>query len=426
MHCSITVNLLESHARLGDDARIPWALALLTGRVAIQTLALVLAVVSSAFFIVLSLHSLVTYPLSLALFVKDRPSPSLSPPSAARPGLAICVSAYNEDDVILEKVETVLAMAQAYGPATVHVYADCPTDGTVEILRGFGDRIDLVVGDQRRGKTYGMNLLAARSDSALIMFTDANVRSETDAAIELVRPFLDESVGMTTAKLIYSNRGETPTSTLGAIYWSIEELIKRIETGKVGLIGCDGAMFVIRRSAYDPPPPYLIDDLYLSLRVLIQGLRVVSLDHVNVFERSATGNVEEKRRKQRIACQALNVHRYLWPQLRRMPRGALYAYISHRVLKWMMPFTTLGAAVSLLLAASLIWSWQGVLGSVAAVAVVLIVGEYLSLRPLSLVNSALLSLFGVATGVIESLFMKKTYSVWEPALSVRKEGNEAR
>lgn len=375
-------------------------------------------------FVLLSLHSLFTYPLSLGLFMRDRPPPALAPPGERRPTLAICVSAYNEQEVIVEKVETLLAMAAAYGPATVHVYADCPSDETVERLRAFADRIDLVVGDRRRGKTYGMNVLASRSASALLMFTDANVRSEIDAASELVRPFLDPTVGMTTARLIYSNRGETPTSTLGAVYWSIEEQIKRIETRKVGLIGCDGAMFIIRRSAYDQPPPYLIDDLYLSLRILIQGLRVVSIDHVTVFERSATGTVEEKRRKQRIACQALNVHRYLWPQLRRMPRGALYAYISHRVLKWMMPFAVLGAIVSGLIGLALLFSWNAVLIGVVATAAVLFIAEQVNFKPISLINSALLSLYGVGTGVVESIVFRKTYSVWEPALSVREEGVE--
>ncbi|WP_194920129.1 glycosyltransferase [Novosphingobium sp. NBM11] len=381
---------------------------------------------ASVLFLALAFHSLVTYPISLQLLSRRQPPLSLEPRDSARPSLAICVSAYNEQEVIAEKITCLLAMAQAYGPATVHVFADCPTDGTVGILRGFADRIDLVESDQRRGKTYGMNMLAARSDSDLIMFTDANVRSSDDAALELVRPFGDPSVGMVTAKLVYSNPGETPTSTLGATYWSIEERIKRIETRTVGLIGCDGAMFVIRRSAYEVPPAHLIDDLYLSLTVLIKGLRVVSVDHVLVFERSATGSIEEKRRKQRISCQAIKVHRFLWPQLRLMPALPLYAYISHRVLKWMMPFSLLGLAISATLLLGLAISPLAAAAVIPAAAALLYVGDRLGIHQASLAISAIISLHGVGLGVLEGAFTRKTYAVWEPAISVRSEEVEAR
>lgn len=374
---------------------------------------------AGASFLVLSAHSFLTYPLSLKLFARRLPPPVLTPADACRPSLAICVSAYNEQDVITGKIRKLLAMAEAYGPATIHVYADCPSDDTVRLLRHFGDRIDLVVGDVRRGKTLGMTLLAARSDSELLMFTDANVQSDVDAAIELVRPFADPMVGMTTAKLIYSNRRETATSALGAAYWAIEEAIKRIETHTVGLIGCDGAMFVMRRSLYRAPPPQLIDDLYLSLSILLQHRRVISIEQVAVFERSATGAGEEQRRKQRIACQAINVHRALWPGLRRLPRLTLYAYLSHRVLKWLMPFFLLGAAVS---GAGVLAQLIGLVPAAALIgagaAAVTVAGRF-GLKPLSLVSSAILSLTGVGAGVIESLAGRKTYTVWEPVATVR-------
>lgn len=370
-------------------------------------------------FLAATVHPSVIYPLTLRFLMRRRPAPALAPPDAPRPSLAICVCAYNEADVIVDKVETLLAMAAEYGPATVHVYADAPADDTVALLTPYRERIDLVVGGERRGKTFGMNTLVARTQADLLMFTDANVQSDIDAAAELVRPFVDPTIGMVTAQLIYSNPGETPTSTLGALYWSKEESIKRLESVTVGLVGCDGAMFVLRRSIHQPPPPHLIDDLYLSLRVMITGYRVVSLDHVRVFERSATGNVEEKRRKQRIACQAINVHRALWGQLRRMRPALLYAYLSHRVLKWMIPFSLAGASACLLAAAALVLPAVVVVPGVLALAALLYVADRLHIPPLSFAASAVLSLWGVAAGVMESFLLNKTYAVWEPAQSVR-------
>ena len=371
-------------------------------------------------FLALAAHPLLTYPLSLLLVTK-RPPVSVRPADAARPTLAICMCAYREHDVIAAKIERLIEMMEAYGPATVHVYIDAADDGTTEIAELCANRIDLVVGTERAGKTHGMNLLVARSTSELLLFTDANVESSADVAIKLTAPLADPTVGGATAKLVYSNSQESPTSRLGALYWALEEWIKRIESSRTGLIGCDGALFVMRRSLHVPPPPFLIDDLYLSLQILLAGSRIVSVDHVEVFERSATGADEEKARKQRIACQAINVHRVLWRDLRRMPLTRLYGYLSHRPIKWLMPFFVAGAALSAFAALVVAAGPTIAILTLGLLTGVLVVGEKRQVRPVSLVSSALLSLFGVGIGVIESIFLKKTYTVWHPAMSVRRE-----
>jgi GT2 family glycosyltransferase len=364
-------------------------------------------------------HCFVLYPLSLRLLYRRAPAPRLALAGAPRLPLAICLCAYNEERLIVAKIERLLDVANAYGPATIHVYADAPSDSTVDLLGRFGDRIDLVVGEVRAGKTFGMNLLVARSKSDLILFTDANVVSDADCAIELARPFADPAIGCVTAHLIYLNQGESPTSAIGALYWRLEEAIKRIESDTVGVVGVDGAMFMIRRSLHRPPPPQLIDDLYLSLRVLIAGARIYSVDHVRVYERSAVVAVEEKQRKRRIACQAANVHRALWPELRRMPAPRLYAYLSHRVMKWLTPFLLAGAALSALAALDLAFGPAMASTALASALALLLIGHALDARPLSVLSSATLSLMGVAAGVLEAIFTGRTYTVWDPALSIR-------
>ena len=64
----------------------------------------------------------------------------------------------------------------------------------------------------------------------------------------------------------------------------------------------------------------------------------------------------------------------------------------------------------------------GPAASVAAVATglaLLLMGHSLGVRPFSVFSSAALSLAGVAAGVLESLFTNRTYTVWDPALSIR-------
>lgn len=368
-------------------------------------------------FLLLAVHPFVIYPVSLRFF--RRRAVAAPAVATARPRLAICISAYNEARSIRRRMERLIEAADAYGDATIHVYADGPQDGTIEILRDFADRVDLVVSHDRRGKTFGMNQLVARSTSELVMFTDANVMHDADIIEKLVTPFADPTIGCVSARLIYSNADDSATAATGAAYWRAEESIKSIESATVGLIGVDGAMFVLRRADHRPPPPHLIDDLYLSLMVLGLGKRLISAPDALVYERSATQAEEEYVRKRRIACQAMNVHRALWPQLRRLPMPALYGYLSHRVLKWMAPFTLLGAGLCATAVAMLLVGGVPVLAAGAAGVVLLMLARLARVAIAERLVTAALSLLGVAMGVVDSLWYGKTYAVWTPADTVR-------
>lgn len=381
-----------------------------------------IAIAVAAVSVLLGVHPFVTYPLSL-LAMRRKPLAKrmqVKENVAFSPSVAICMSAYNEAKVIAAKMDSLLAMAADYpGEVSIHVYADAPSDGTESILAGYSDRADIVIGTERRGKTWGMNHLAARSKSEFLLFTDANVVSEMDVVSKLASAFADPEVGLASARLRYSNPDESATSRAGAAYWELEEAIKRLESETVGLIGVDGAMFMVRRSAYDAPPPHLIDDFYISLSVLASGLRVISVEDVEVYERSAVLAGEEYMRKRRIACQAWNVHRALWPRLRRMPAAKLYGYISHRILKWLTPY--LMATFMLALLAVAIDRGGAVQTALVAGLLVaaLALGTAIRLRPATIVTSVLYSLFGVALGPVESWLLGKTYIVWLPADSVR-------
>src|SRR5207253_3620573 len=104
------------------------------------------------------------------------------------------------------------------------------------------------------------------------------------------------------------------------------------------VMGADGSLFAIRRRLHRPVPPNLIDDMFLSLSVLCDGYRVVRARNAIAFEESVTASVEEFRRKIRIACQAFNVHRLLWPRLRALTTLDRYKYISHKFVRWLVVY----------------------------------------------------------------------------------------
>lgn len=363
----------------------------------------------------LAAHPFVTYPQSLRLFPRRKLRAGLD--TRVRT-VALCMSAYNEERVIREKAENLLAMARAYGPAEIYIYVDGAADRTAELLEEYRDRIHVVVSEERRGKTLGLETLIRMSNSELLAFTDANVMGPEDGLVRLAAPFADPTIGLAGATLVYTNPNESPTAQSGAAYWGLEEGIKAEESETIGVMGVDGAFFMIRREAYAPPPPDLIDDLYVSLMVLIKGWHVVSSRDVVVNERSATAGLEEFRRKARISCQALNVHKRLWPQLARLPKPLLYGYLSHRLVKWFVPFLLLGSALFGMAGLIVLFG----LPAVQLIGLTLVVFVVANLARVSLaqrITAYGLALAGVGKGVLESLFGGKTYITWNPATSVR-------
>jgi cellulose synthase/poly-beta-1,6-N-acetylglucosamine synthase-like glycosyltransferase len=364
-----------------------------------------------------ALHPFFTYPLSLALFGTRRVANNTG--SASRPAVAICLSAYNEEAVIVEKIRSLIAAASIYGPATVHVYTDGCSDRTVELITPFADKFDLVVSPERRGKTHGMNLLMTRSDSPLVMFSDANVVASDQIVAQLAQPFQDPTVGCTTARLLYSNPEESATSHAGSVYWKLEEFIKSIESKTIGVIGVDGASFMVRRELYHQAPENLIDDLYVTLSVLAGGAAVIRVPEAVVYERSAVKAREEYNRKVRIACQAIRVHRHLWPSIRKLPFPKVYGYVSHRLMKWLMPFFLTSAGLALIAALWIQIGWPIVAIALALLALVMIGGRF-AVPGLAFVYTVGLSLIGVMNGVLLGLFSESAFVTWDPAQSVRE------
>jgi cellulose synthase/poly-beta-1,6-N-acetylglucosamine synthase-like glycosyltransferase len=370
--------------------------------------------------LIAALHPFVTYPWSLIVLPVLRPARRLTGgmPDIAM-DCAICVCAYNEEHIIARKVENLLALRAREPGLEILIYVDGASDRTAEILREYGSQISLHVGIRRLGKTYGMNLLASSAQAPILIFTDANVFMDMDCVRDFRRYFSDAEIGCVCGNLIYTNSGASATASSGSAYWRFEELIKRLEMESGSMIGADGSVFAIRRSLHQPPPDDIIDDFYLSLKVLCSGSRVVQASDALAYEESVVSGPEEFSRKIRIACQAFNVHRLLWPELRRLDGVTLYKYVSHKLIRWFTVY--LLAIAGLAFEAALIVAGHAPLAAVLLIcaAAALYVGYISSIRPFAQFASAIAALAGTGVGIWRSLRGER-YRTWTPAASIRR------
>lgn len=370
--------------------------------------------------LLLALHPFVTYPLSLLMLRKWRsPAPANAAHAPYRGEFAICMCAYNEASVIEAKIDNLLRLREREPGLQILVYVDAATDRTAELLLRHADKFDVQVSPQRHGKTHGMNLLVAKATAPVIVFTDANVMLDMNCLHNLRRYFGDPQIGCVCGNLVYTNGADSVTSATGSLYWRFEEAVKSMEEATGSVMGADGSLFAIRRELHHAPPDHIIDDMFVSFSILCDGYRIVQAKDATAYEESVISAKEEFKRKSRIACQAFNVHRLLWPRLRRLDALSLYKYVSHKLLRWWSIYFLLGGAVlfELGLIAAGLAQWALLLLTLTIVSVAL--GMRGSVKPFVQLTDVLMSLVGAGLGVWKSLRGER-YQTWSPATSIRK------
>ncbi len=368
------------------------------------------------------IYPYVIYPILLTLAPRrplkdDRPI--ARDPVSSKLSLAFC--AYNEAITLPEKIENLRRLRAADPDLEILAYSDGSADETAALLKAEESWIRVFASEQRLGKSHGMNTLVQAATGDFILFTDANVMVEPEALTAVRKAFRDPMVGCVCGRLVYTNPNESATAATGALYWRIEEKIKALESRSGSTMGADGSLFAVRRSLYPVVPPDIIDDMFVSLSILCDGYRVVRVPEVLAWERSATDSADEFRRKVRIACQAFNCHRLLWPRLRRLSPLNLFKYSSHKLVRWFgIYFVVLGIGAAM----AALWTMGLAAGALLlppALACAYWAARQLPLGPAAKVLEILRAMAATGVGLVKSVWGER-FQTWELPQSSRKTG----
>jgi cellulose synthase/poly-beta-1,6-N-acetylglucosamine synthase-like glycosyltransferase len=272
------------------------------------------------------------------------------------PTISIVIAAYNEVDVIADRLRNCLALDYPPDRLEVLVVADGCTDGTEAVVAACPDpRVRLLLRPRRAGKVNALNAAVAVAHGEIVVGSDANCFFRSDALHRLVRHFGDPRVAMVAGeKRIQAGPG---VASLGeGLYWRYESWLKRLDSRVSSVLGATGEIFAVRRSRYFPlPEDSIIEDFVLSMGLVMQGFRVVYEPEAIATETASASMADEFKRKVRIVAGGWQSVVRLWPLL--LPtRGVLtFQYLSHRVLRWIV----VPIALPLAFLASLLLAVQG-------------------------------------------------------------------
>ncbi len=264
-------------------------------------------------------------------------------------GISIIISVYNEEGVIREKLENTLKLIYPEPLLEIIVVSDGSTDRTNEIVESFGkSRVRLKAFSERKGKTACLNQVVPDAVGDIIIFTDANSMFPPDLLQKLSANFCGDQIGLVTGWTKYRVPGGTE-ETVG-LYARLEMITKQAESMVSSCVGADGAVFAIRKSLYLPLQDGDINDFVIPLNVIAQEKRVVLDPAVYCIERPGENETKEYRRQVRITNRTLRAIGRNIEFLNPFVYGSFsFFLLSHKVIRFLVPFSFLGVLVAALL-----------------------------------------------------------------------------
>jgi len=244
------------------------------------------------------------------------------------PAVSLIICAYNEEKNIEKKLQNTFSLDYPSEKLQVILADDGSTDNTVEIGKTFNTLEILPLA--RRGKTNAQNQAMKIANNEIIVFSDANNIFKTDAIRKLVQNFADTRIGAVCGELRYSNQQSKEN-----LYWKYEIAIKNAESRNGRLLGANGSIYAVRRSAYVSLPDDAISDHLEPIMIYGNGLDVVYEPNAVAIEESPKNVLKRKRR---IILRSLVSMKYILNLLNPLnPRTIFVPYFSHKFIRWFLP-----------------------------------------------------------------------------------------
>ena len=373
----------------------------------------------------LILHTYIFYPVSIQLLsLLFRKSYKLN--KNLLPKISIIISAYNEESVIESTLTNLYRQNYAKEKFEIIVGSDGSTDKTNDIIHQLVKKysnINFVPFEKRRGKKFVINDLVKVANGEVLVFSDSNTVYEKNAIAELAKYYADDRVGGVSGRLELIEKSDSvATGNKEATYWKYESWIKNCEGSLGYLIGANGGIYSIKKEYFVSMPPdvSVVDDLFLSLKILEQDKDMIYCKEAIASETIAPSIKWESERKARIIPRSFETIKQVKKLLFSKRLCISYNIWSHKIIRW---FTPLLLSILLLSNIAISLFHEGIFYNVmlflqAVIIILGIVGYFitklnLNIKIFQLFYYFLISNYALLKGFYR-YFTKKYKPTWDP------------
>ncbi len=268
--------------------------------------------------------------------------------SSSWPTVSFVIAAYNEQRVIARKLDNTLALDYPRERLEILVAADGSTDATVAIASRYADRgVRVLHEPERRGKSAALNRAVAACRGEIVVLSDANNDFAADALRALVRHFADPRVGGVCGRKTIRRCDDREASRGDGLYWRYESAIKVAESALGVVTTADGEICAIRRAAWRPIPPEVVnDDAELTFALVRAGLRLVYEPAAVSIEPASRTLEDDYRVKVRMIAGGFQTVALHWRELLPPRTRFAWMFLSHKLLRWCVPLLLVALAAS--------------------------------------------------------------------------------
>lgn len=293
--------------------------------------------------LVLIAYTYLGYPLLLLIRSKFRSRPVRR--ASIEPPVSVVIAMHNEARAVQQKLQNLLELDYPRELVQIIVVSDGSTDGTDELLANSPAPLERICLPVRQGKAVALNHGVRQAQGEIVVFMDARQRVLPSALRSLVSCFADPGVGAVSGELVLLDPQKPDRGYELNLYWKIEKSVRKLESETCSAVGATGALYAVRRQLIPPlPPATILDDLFIPMSVVRQGYRVVFDEDAIVVDGIVPDVRVEFRRKVRTLMGNYQLLR-LAPWLLTFENKLWWEFVSHKLLRLVMPFALLGAFI---------------------------------------------------------------------------------
>lgn len=254
------------------------------------------------------------------------------------PFVSLVIAAYNEEQIIGDKVQNSLELDWPADKLEVLVVSDGSTDRTNDIVSSFSDpRVRLLAFGNRGGQCVSFDRGAEAAKGDIILFSDATGMFNKDVATLLADKFTDSSVGCVAGTIRYKKEGTNVTEGISS-YWRFENYVKKLQSEAFSNTTISGCIHAIRKELYTSTDPSTGSDMVVPMTVIAKGYKVLFEPRAITVQTLTHEYSNELERRIRIPIRGLTTllkHKKLIDPLSNF--WLSFHVLSHKGARWLAP-----------------------------------------------------------------------------------------
>ena len=250
--------------------------------------------------------------------------------------VTLIVTAYNEEQVLEEKIKNTQAINYPSEKLKIIFITDGSSDDTVKLVQQY-PFIHLLHQPERKGKYAAVKRAMHFVTTPIVVFSDANTMLNVDCITKIASHYANPKTGgVAGEKKILRNKGVSAVGEAEGLYWQYESFMKKLDAAFNTVTGAVGELFSIRTALFKELDDELIlDDFVISMQICLQEYKIEYEPEAFATELPSSSLKEEEKRKVRISAGAYQSIGYLKECLNIFKYPLLsFQYISRRLLRW--------------------------------------------------------------------------------------------